>query len=407
MIKKIAQFKPQASAPKDEPKPSPRRKDDSKEPNPGFDFLSYLDFKAQYESQDHPIDLLEGLVPGVGIGAWHGQPRDGKTLMATRCAVAIASGKAVFGIDVPESKRVGYVSEEDPPWIVIERIDAVCKGIGIAPEDISRNFYLLARQGLSLDLPAHQDWLIQRVLALKLDYLVLDPLRSLTAAADQGPAEIQPFIGFIRQVQNAVRAKHKKELAVEFVHHDTKPPANVRARESREKNPSAHHMSGGAILSVVETPKHCIRRSLKAIEITDDRKVHRMIVLVRPSLTKYDAEMEPFDVEITITKVRVTVQSPSGKSRKRWRTETLRFERRDGTPASGTDAQQDLAAQIREHFTTHPEADLSARELGKLLGRDRRVIGLVLNQLCDAGALYRHGSTSQTRYRLPRKKAKA
>jgi hypothetical protein len=165
-------------------------------------------------------------------------------------------------------------------------------------------------------------------------------------------------------------------------------------------------MSGGAILSVVETPKHCIRRSLKAVEISDDRKVHRMVVLVRPSLTKYDAETDPFEVVITITKARVTVTSPSGKSRKRWRTEELRFERSDGKVLSGTEAQQDLASLVRAHFTAHPDADLSGRELGKLLGRDRRVIGLVLNQLCNSGELFRHGSTSQTRYRLPRKKVK-
>jgi hypothetical protein len=78
------------------------------------------------------------------------------------------------------------------------------------------------------------------------ELIVLDPVRSLTACADQGPREFQPFGLYLRRLTRDTGA------CVLLVHHDTKPSA---AQVPDHRRP-AQRASGGAIFSAVDCPIH-------------------------------------------------------------------------------------------------------------------------------------------------------
>jgi len=61
------------------------------------------------------------------------------------------------------------------------------------------NFYVSASKGLDLDDPVAQDALIAWAISVRCEVLVIDPVRSVTACADQGPRELKPFAMFARR----------------------------------------------------------------------------------------------------------------------------------------------------------------------------------------------------------------
>jgi len=78
-----------------------------------------------------PPDLITDLVPGQGITLVHSQPRTHKTWVMLEFAVAITSGTDAFGSPkhtVPTAKRVWYLTEEDPPTEIRDRLTALLAG---------------------------------------------------------------------------------------------------------------------------------------------------------------------------------------------------------------------------------------------------------------------------------------
>ena len=103
--------------------------------------------------------------------------------------------------------------------------------------------------------------------------VTLDPLRSLTAAADQGPRELKPIVTFIR------RLMRDAGCAVLIVHHDTKPGEKPDQRRRPQR------ASGGGIFSIADCPIH--------IECLDtDRR------LLVPTAYKHMADPAPIAVTL-------------------------------------------------------------------------------------------------------------
>jgi hypothetical protein len=78
--------------------------------------------------------------------------------------------------------------------------------------------------------------------------VVLDPLRSVTETADQGPRELKPFALFLRRFIRETGA------VVLIVHHDVKPSANGTDQRRRPQR-----ASGGGIFSIADSPIHVDR----------------------------------------------------------------------------------------------------------------------------------------------------
>ena len=126
-------------------------------------------------------------------------------------------GTPVFGLErlrVAEPMPVLYVTEEDAPRKVAQRFEQLCIGARLPPPEY---LHIAAGKGVDLDVPEHQDGVIEHTKRHGYRIVTLDPVRSLTACADQGPRELKPLTDFLRRFMRETGA------ALLLVHHDTKP----------------------------------------------------------------------------------------------------------------------------------------------------------------------------------------
>jgi hypothetical protein len=196
-----------------------------------------------------PRWLIEGLLPGDGTALLHSQPREYKTLIVQALALAVTTGTAAFGLErlhVSEAVPVWYVTEEDGWWRVTHRLGQLLQGYGIerAPDLL----HVSAGKGLNLDTAEWQERIIAAAREQGCRLVIIDPLRSVTEAADQGPRELKPFALFLRRFIRETAA------VVLIVHHDTKPPANATDQRRRPQR-----ASGGGIFSIADSPIHVDR----------------------------------------------------------------------------------------------------------------------------------------------------
>ena len=183
--------------------------------------------------------LLGDLIALGEIAMLHGQPRDGKTWVSLE--IAIAAALAVPAFDLPRLTPsrpcvVLIVSNEDAEHRYADRARMLLAGRGVfsAPDTI----HFIVGLGCNLDDPSWQARLITEAKRLGAELIILDPLRSLTSAVDQGPSELQPLASYLRRLVRETGA------ALLAVHHDTKPPAGIADTRRR-----AQRASGGAIFS--------------------------------------------------------------------------------------------------------------------------------------------------------------
>lgn len=107
-------------------------------------------------------------------------------------------------------------------------------------------------QAHSIDDPRWQTSIIETVKRHGIRVVAFDPLRSMTAHADQGPAELVPVVDFVRRLQREACC------AVLLGHHDTKPSGR------RGENPDLpQRASGGGLFGIADTPIHLRRRGDK------------------------------------------------------------------------------------------------------------------------------------------------
>lgn len=190
--------------------------------------------------------LVDRLIPGVGVTMIHGQPRDRKTLAVLDACVALATGSKAFNLlnTTPTPTDVWYISDEDPEQEVFDRLVKILAGRGLDITNPPAHLHLSIQEGVNLDEPFWQDYVIRQTKALGIKLVVIDPVRAHTACADAGPKEFKPFGDFLR------RFNRETGVAILLIHHDTKP-ANDGRPDSRRR---AQRASGGGIFSAAQTP---------------------------------------------------------------------------------------------------------------------------------------------------------
>jgi len=196
-----------------------------------------------------PAWLVDDLIPGDGTAMLHSQPREYKTLIAQALAVAITTGTPAFGMDrlrVTEAAPVLYATEEDSWYRVTQRLGQLLAGYGLDPPP--GFLHVSAGTGLDLDSVEWQERIIATTREEGYRLVVLDPLRSVTEAADQGPRELKPFACFLRRFIRETAA------VVLIVHHDTKP-----SMTNQDQRPRPQRASGGGIFSIADSPIHVER----------------------------------------------------------------------------------------------------------------------------------------------------
>lgn len=288
-------------------------------------------------------DTLIGDLVALGeIAMLHGQPRVDKTWIVCDLSLSLATGTRACRLDrlaVTEARRVLLVSNEDGAARYLERLRLLAAGRGL--DTLPDTIYLLVHRGVSLDDATWQHRLIDEIRREAIALLILDPFRSVTAAADQGPAELQPVARYLRRLLGETGA------AVLMVHHDTKPQPGISDTRRR-----AQRASGGGVFSVVDAPMH--------VERIGERRT-----LIMPDGTKHAPDPAPIIIERQAGDgwIRLVGQTTSG--------------------ASAGDVA--LHASIVEHL--RQSGGGSQRAIVTAVGRHHRLVGAALKQLQAAGTV--------------------
>jgi RecA-family ATPase len=196
-----------------------------------------------------PAPLIDGLLPGEGLVLAHGQPRSRKSYVVLDALLSLAAGVSPFGTErlaVAAPTPCWYLTEEDPPARVKQRISALLAGRQAGPPEL---FRLSVWKGVTLTDGHCQDRIIREVREHGIRAIAFDPARAFSDAVDKGPGELTPLTRFLRRLM--------RETAVVpiLVHHDTKP-RNDGKPDGRAR---AQRASGGGLFSIADAPIHVER----------------------------------------------------------------------------------------------------------------------------------------------------
>lgn len=168
---------------------------------------------------DPPDDLVEGLLGPGELGVLAAEPKLGKTWFAIQLGIAVASGSGLAAHwAVPKPARTLLVVEEGRPGDLRDRLrqllpDSAAADLGL---------FVLAFDGIRLDLPDHVAELIRHIKALGIGLVILDPLYRMHQQDENDAVAMRPVISALRRVADT-------GAAVLLVHHLRKPARDARS----------------------------------------------------------------------------------------------------------------------------------------------------------------------------------
>lgn len=309
----------------------PETPDDDAWWEPGSAFAKHADAPV-------PPMLVEGLIPGDGLTLLHADPRTLKTWIAEDIALALTTKTPALGaLQTTGPVTVLYVTNEDGPQRTSRRLMALARGRGFTT--LPDTLLMAVHAGAWLDDREWQDRVVALVKARGVRLVILDPIRSLTGCADQGPRELQPFTRFLRRLMRA-------GCAVLLCHHDTKPQAGVTDTRKR-----AYRASGGGLFAIADSPIHAER-------VGDDP-----VVLLHPNNWKFTETPGPMEVTLRVDGDLATLTAKS--------------------TTSATAADQDVGNRILAALAELREA--SGNKIAAAVRTRREVVSRVLEDLSRAG----------------------
>jgi hypothetical protein len=155
----------------------------------------------------------------------------GKSALAVVEAVAMASGRELLAGEQPvRPVRVWFHNAEDDVTEMARRLAATLMHFGQTNADLNANLFLTSGRDLKLQLartgcdgpeivPGVVDALVERLVAAKIDVLILDPLGALHTLPENSNEAANLLLGALREVA------HRADVALMILHHAGKAAA--------------------------------------------------------------------------------------------------------------------------------------------------------------------------------------
>jgi hypothetical protein len=153
----------------------------------------------------------------------------GKTNLSIGEGIALATGRNILGVDVPEPQRVLYWNGEEPIDEIERRVHAVLRHYGIDRNDITDKFFMLSglidpimlahmHRGGNLIFDEDAFAMIGEVVTrLQIGILILDPFVSIHRIPENDNTNIEAVVGRLHAL--ADRCK----ISIDLDHHVRKP----------------------------------------------------------------------------------------------------------------------------------------------------------------------------------------
>lgn len=286
--------------------------------------------------------LVQDLIVDRAIVAAVGRWKTTKSYGLLDLCISIATGTPAFGAyEIPNPGTVVFVNEESGQAALWRRLDALCRGRAINPEQLRGNLLLAANARIKLDSKGWQQALLE-LAPLQPRLFVFDPLARMKASQreENAQTDMAELIEFMRALRDETGA------GVCFVHHTGHQGEQMRGTSDLE--------------SVWETRLTWKRDGLSPnVTVTSE---HREAEAAEP----------------------VTYQI-------RWDTDTrtMRFAavEKDGTPA--------LADRILAELETHEDVGMTTDEVRSIVNVRRSDVLRTLETMEVAGTAHRAPSDTR------------
>lgn len=164
------------------------------------------------------------LAPGR-ITLLAGSPDTGKTVVAMSLALAIASGKSVWGVHRPARKgKVLHLNGEIGSYIARERYQRLARGMSVDVAELAETLVLSNYPAAKLDDPDFEVKMVAACTGAAL--VVVDSLRAFSGALDEKAKEIGVALLMLARVSD------KTGATIIVLHHNRKPSKDDVGRAS-------------------------------------------------------------------------------------------------------------------------------------------------------------------------------
>lgn len=162
--------------------------------------------------------LVEGLFLKSGAGILGGAPKSCKSFFALDLAVAVASATPCAGhFPVQTAAPVVLLSAEDPPALVLERLEWLARGRELDLRELPLHVIV----EYPVRLPDDLDRLRATILRHRPALLLLDPLIRLHRADENSASEMSVILDGLRELARSC------QTAILLVHHSRKASAGA------------------------------------------------------------------------------------------------------------------------------------------------------------------------------------
>ncbi len=160
--------------------------------------------------------LVENLIVDGAIVAAVGRWKTTKSYGLLDICIAIATGRPAFGtLAIPNSGPVVFVNEESGRAALWRRLDALCRGRAIDPEELRGRLHVAANARVKLDDPEWQARLLELGDKLRPRLFVFDPLARMKAAGRDENAQVDMAV----LIEHLRTLREESGAACAFVHH--------------------------------------------------------------------------------------------------------------------------------------------------------------------------------------------
>jgi hypothetical protein len=202
----------------------------------------------------------------------------GKTNLEIAEGIALATGRNILGVNVPERQRVLYWNGEESLDEIERRVHAVCQHHQIDPSELTGKFFMMSgfdcpivlarmKQGTLVFDQSCMAMLEEMITRLQIGVLMLDPFVALHRVPENDNTNIEAIVGWLAALA------HRCQIAIDIDHHIRKPNTNSSGDTS-----VADARGAGALVNKARVARVLNRMSAgqaQTAKVTDHREYLR------------------------------------------------------------------------------------------------------------------------------------
>jgi DNA-binding transcriptional ArsR family regulator len=159
-----------------------------------------------------PVWLIKGIIGETACGFIGALEKMGKTWLALYLAVCVSLGRDFIGRTTLK-RRVLYIAAEGGKAFLVWRLDCICNGLGINPNDLD---IVIQPEAIQIDTPEGLQWLRQAIRRHGIGLVIIDPLTRCHSKKENDSDQVEPINSALRAIAN------KSNCAFVVLHHASK-----------------------------------------------------------------------------------------------------------------------------------------------------------------------------------------